>query len=442
MGMVSIALLISGLVTTPPSSEQREDNIDRIMTPFLADNFAEEYDARGAVAFNSFLTHSEGAFPFKAYLLAEDGHEVLGRPVPPDAQDLFRLSLHNKETVVLHRNRIRWVGQWITAQSGRQYVLVLKFDRVPPDSFLSGISLFQVFRILLALVIIGLVCFWTTRHITSPILELRKAANLLAQGNFATRVDPAALLRSDEIGDLSRDFDHMAAQIEILLASQHHLISDISHELRSPLARLGVALGIARRSANPESNASLNRIERETERLNELIGGLLSLARMESDSSQIAKESVDLQQLVQEIVDDANFEAGARSRSVTITSSFACSIDGNHDLLRSAIENVVRNAINYTPEHTAVEVSLSPGQAGRTATIQVCDHGPGVPDSALKTIFEPFYRVEESRERVPGGTGLGLSITARAARRHAGSVEALNSPSGGLIIQISLPLSR
>ena len=185
----------------------------------------------------------------------------------------------------------------------------------------------------------------------------------------------------------------------------------------------------------------LNRIERETQRLNELIGGLLNLARLESGTEKLDQERVDLQALVLAVAEDANFEANSRNRTVRVLTVFPCRRKGNLQLLRSAVENVVRNAANYTPEGAEVEVSLLPADRGYSALIHIRDHGSGVPEAALKTIFEPFFRVDEARDRLSGGAGLGLSITDRVIRAHGGAVRAHNHADGGLVIELTLPLS-
>jgi len=234
----------------------------------------------------------------------------------------------------------------------------------------------------------------------------------------------------------------MAEQIEALISSQRRLIADISHELRSPLARLTVALGLTRLRANPESVSGLDRIELEAGRLDGLIGSLLRLARLESGSENIGHESIDLGALVRDVVADAEFEAQSLQRRVRLVHVDACSTSGNRQLLTSAIENVVRNAVGYTPEGTAVNVTVENGSGENTgyALIRVRDHGEGVPENSLGDIFLPFYRVGDSRDRSSGGSGLGLSITDRAVRLHGGSVTAENCPDGGLVVELRLPL--
>jgi len=441
MALVSLTLILSSAWTESRSSSQRDEAIDRAMTPLIAGNFAEVFDRRGKVGFEELLSRGKGSFPWEPYLFDRSGHEVLGRQVSPQITEAVQLAELSKKTEIVRRNEGRWVGQYVLANSGNPYVLVLDISRRrPPDPAFSVPSQVQVLRFMIVLLIVGLISLWITRHITSPIVQLRSAATQLAVGNLSARVSEETLLRKDELADLGKDFNHMASQVELLMASQRRLIADISHELRSPLARLSVALGLARRTADPETDTSLNRIERETQRLNEMIGGLLNLARLESGTETLDQGIADIEGLICSVAEDANFEAGSRNRSVRVLSTFPCSRKGNLQLLRSAVENVVRNAVNYTAEGTEVELSLLPSDESRSAVIRVRDHGPGVPETALKTIFEPFFRVDEARDRLSGGAGLGLSITDRVVRAHEGSVSAQNHPAGGLVIELALPL--
>jgi two-component system sensor histidine kinase CpxA len=226
--------------------------------------------------------------------------------------------------------------------------------------------------------------------------------------------------------------------------AQQRLLGDISHELRSPLARLGVALGLARQRSGTEANGALDRIERESDNLNEMISQLLTLTRLESGTDSRKRTEVNLAALVREVADDADFEARSVNRAVQVVSSDDCSINGVEELLRSAVENVVRNAVRYTPEGTAVEVALRKQNGGTDnfAVISVRDRGKGVPEDALERIFRPFYRTEDARDRQSGGgTGLGLAIAERAVRMHGGSVQAVNAADGGLAVEMRLGLS-
>jgi len=441
MALVSLTLILSSVWTESRASREHDEAIDRAMTPLLADNFAEVYDRDGRAGLEDLLARGEGTFPWKPFLFDLVGHEVLGRSVSAQAVQAMQLALASKKTEVVHSNDARWVGQYVQASNGDAYVLVLEINRRMPDPAFVAPSHVQLVRFVIVLLIVGLICLWITRHITSPLFQLRSAANQLAQGNLSARVAGDTLLRKDELASLGKDFNNMADQIELLMSAQRRLIADISHELRSPLARLSVALGLARRNANPATDTALNRIERETQRLNELIGGLLNLARLESGTEKLDQETVDLQALVLAVAEDANFEANSRNRTVRVLTVFPCRRKGNLQLLRSAVENVVRNAANYTPEGAEVEVSLLPADCGHSALIHIRDHGSGVPEAALKTIFEPFFRVDEARDRLSGGAGLGLSITDRIIRAHGGTVRAHNHADGGLVIELTLPLA-
>src|SRR3974390_2634750 len=424
MVLVVLTLLISSSYSESRNTRERDEAMDRTMSPLVADNFAEMFDREGTPGFSALLARGKGAFPWMPYLFDPSGAEALGRSVSPMALEAFRLALASRGAEVVHSGEARWVGQWVQVASGKPYVVVLEVNRRPPNPFLRAPSQVQLLRFLAALLIVGAISIWITRHITSPILELREAANQLAQGHLAARVGSFSLLLADELGDLSKDFNHMADQVERLITSRQRLISDVSHELRSPLARLSVALGIAQRSANAERLAALVRIEREAQRLNDLLAEILRLAPLQSGAEKIAWQNLDLQALIRDVANDANFEASSQNRSVRVSASSPCHVVGNSDLLRSAFENVVRNAVDYTPDGTEVDLSLASSDDRQCAFIRLRDHRPGVPISALQSIFEPFYRVENARERTRGGSGLGLSITDRALRPHGGSVRA------------------
>ena len=280
------------------------------------------------------------------------------------------------------------------------------------------------------------------RYSTVPLRRLRKVTQQLAGGDLAARVGEGLVNRKDEVADLGRDVDRMAERIESLVGAHQRLIRDVSHELRSPLARLNVALELARQSAGPALSAPFDRIERESDRLNELIGQLLILTKLESESGMIQRTELDLVTLIAEVVEDVDFESRNTDRRVVMTPSKPLILRGNRELLRQALENLVRNAARYTAEGTAVEISLSKKESGGRglAHIEVRDHGPGVPESELADIFRPFYRVNDARERQSGGAGVGLAISDRAVRLHGGSLRASNAPDSGLIMELELPL--
>lgn len=317
---------------------------------------------------------------------------------------------------------------------GRRLVLVIRWDRqVPPALFFGSTTGYLRLAGLLGTAVVA--CVLLALYLTSPIRKLREATRKLAEGNLETRVVGKMGRRRDELADLARDFDEMAARIGSLITSQQRLNSDISHELRSPLARLNVALEIAKQKSNPETAPILGRIEAESARLNEMIGRLLMLAKLESGSDEIEPVRVDLAELVRDVSADADFEAKAKGKSVELVAADECVVMGSENLLRSAIENVLRNAVRYTRDGTAVDVELT--KTNGLATVKISDHGGGVPDDELAHIFRPFYRIGEDRTRKTGGIGLGLAIAERAVKAHKGTIIAKNA-NGGLAIEIGL----
>jgi len=279
-------------------------------------------------------------------------------------------------------------------------------------------------------------CYLVSRYLTKPLAKLGDAAAKIAEGRLDTRVDPSLRNRRDEIADLARNFDRMAERIEALITGQRRLLGDVSHELRSPLSRLIVALSLVKQGPAEEATENLDRIALEARRLDTLIGQLLALSRIDSGLDRGSPAPFDLTTLVQEVANDGDFEARARNRNVVITQAESCTITGFEELLRSAVENVVRNAIRHTAEGTAVEISLNVSNS--RALLRVRDYGPGVPDGLLSEIFLPFRRAPNGNS---DGAGLGLAIAERAVNVHGGTIRATNAPNGGLIAEIELPLT-
>jgi len=299
-----------------------------------------------------------------------------------------------------------------------------------------------VVRVGAALVVVIALCLWLARHITLPVARIGAASQQIATGALSTRVADVFGSRRDELGQLGRDFDLMAAQIETLMASQRRLIRDVSHELRSPLARLSIAVGLARRDASLGTQAQLDRIEQEADQLNRLIGQLLALARLDTGVEPSQQTVFDLSIVIDEIAADSDFEARATGRGVRIVASEQCLIRGLPELMRSAVENVVRNGIRHTPQGANVDIALrvSGHDGDERADISVRDYGVGVPDELLSRLFEPFYRVPGSS--IGAGAGLGLAITQRAVQIHGGSITAINAMGGGLAVMMSIPIAH
>lgn len=328
----------------------------------------------------------------------------------------------------------------LTGRSGRDYIFATELPAGPRAALgINRAALILQWGV--ALLVSGLICFLLTRHLTAPILRLREMSQKLAGGDLSARTGPGLARRQDEIGGLVRDFNAMASRIEELISRQRQLTSEVSHELRSPLARLNVALDLARERKG--NDPAFEQMEEDIRFLDELIGRLLTIAKLDSSAPQVPMMDVDLDDLLSQITRNVEFESRAPNSGIHLTSTGQCIVWGSAELLHSAIENVVRNAIHYTENETFVEVRLECecSSNGTNARVVVRDHGPGVPESELKDIFQPFYRVAVARDRQSGGTGLGLAIAERVVRIHGGTIRAENAAPRGLRIEIVLPQS-
>jgi signal transduction histidine kinase len=369
----------------------------------------------------------------------ENLRQISGGEISPEAKDLMAAALQSDAVEFKRLPEQTLAARRVQGKKGSNYVFVIQLKRPSQTSLMTEI-INRIPQILVVIMTAGLLCYGLARYISSPIGKLRRATQKLAEGDLQTRVAPEVGNRHDELASLAKDFDEMAERIENLLDSQKRLTQDISHELRSPLARMNVALELAKQKSVNEAIAPiLERIENESNRLNEMIGRLLMLSKLESGAQDFDKYSVNLTKLVENIAADADFEAQAKGKSVKILEKHYARVFGNENLLRSAVENVLRNAVRYTREGTAVEVSLTNGKG--QAEINVRDFGEGVPEAELENLFRPFYRVGEARERKTGGIGLGLAIAERAVHAHKGTIKARNTENG-LTVKIKLPISE
>jgi two-component system OmpR family sensor kinase len=362
------------------------------------------------------------------FAVDDAGQDLLGREVPAAVLAAAR------EVVARGDDR---GARKVAAPDGASYLLFITRApgarplRPPPEPPIApweiiaiGIATSLAFSVLLA---------W---YLVRPIRNLRWAFDAAAAGHLETRVSPLMGRRRDEIADLGRDFDRMAQQLQNLVSAQQRLLHDVSHELRSPLARLHAAIGLARQEP-AKLEASLERIEREATRLDGMVGEVLALARLESGTSARAKERVDLAHIAASIAEDARFEAGALGRSVRFSASGDAPVIGNADLLHRAVENIVRNAVKFTHAGTSVDVRV---HTTRTAAVlTVSDHGPGITPSELEKVFDPFYRGHAGQGT--SGFGLGLAIAQRAVDAHGGAIHAANVAGGGLQVEVELPLA-
>lgn len=312
--------------------------------------------------------------------------------------------------------------------------------RTPPSTILAPGPRGTALRLAAAALISALISYFLARSLATPLEALRKASRKIAAGDLGTRVSQAIPQRHDEIGQLAADFDAMAARLEAMQIANRRLLQDVSHELRSPLARMSVALEIARKKGAGPIESELDRIGLESERLGTLVNDVLGLLRESSESVQQADEDIDLNELLADLVEVVNYEVKPGMPGIDWTPAEPGVLRGNSELLWRAAENLLRNALRHTDPARGVRLSLERGRRKGELRIVVRDFGSGVPEGELEKIFEPFYRVQESRDRNSGGHGLGLSIAANAVRRHGGSIRAENAPDGGLVVTISLPL--
>ena len=375
----------------------------------------------GVDALRGWASHRRRPMPI--FVIDEAGRDALGRPVPAPTVAAARKVAERGEPG----------ARMVETPDGERFLLFaalppgMQRPQQPPLSFWQlitiGIATSLAFSALLA---------W---YLARPIRSLRWAFDSAAAGRLDTRVSPRIGSRRDEIADLGRDFDRMAQHLQSLVSAQRRLLHDVSHELRSPLARLQAAIGLARQDPS-KLEASLGRIERESSRLDELVGEVLTLARLETGTAQRARERVDLVHLAASIAEDARFEAETLGRKLAFSGEGEAQVIGSAALLHRAVENVVRNAVKFTRGGSTVQVSVH--TEPKTAVVSVTDHGPGVPSADLEKIFDPFYRGESSSGT--SGFGLGLAIAQRAVDAHGGRIRAANVSSGGLRIDIELPL--
>ena len=375
--------------------------------------------------------------PFVVFIIDANGRDLLGRRV---ARRWLRLARPP--------NRLRGFGDRpgnyrpprylprLIGPDGSEYTLVVAPRRLTALSILGWPG--NRLLIFLGIVAIsGLISLLLARYVAKPVSRLTEATDALAEGRLDTRIGPAFTGRRDELGVLAQAFDTMADRIQQLVSERENLLRDVSHELRSPLARLKLALALAQRNASPAAvDADLARIEKESDELEALIEQMLAWVRLGADAPQ-PTELVKLETIVEEIVSDARFQYG--HDRVAYEANTACTVQGSPRALRSALENVVLNAIHFSPAGAATDVDLR--VTDEFAIFTVRDAGPGVPESQLQQIFSPLFQVDSSRTPNRGGYGIGLAITARVVQHHNGKVSAQNLQAGGLEVRVQLPLA-
>jgi two-component system, OmpR family, sensor histidine kinase CpxA len=394
------------------------------------------YDRGGKAGLAEYLQKIEDASFLQSTLLDPEGHDIVGRGVPPGTEKVLKEAQTSGET--RFRIGFTWTGAAVDERPEGKYILVAKV-LIPYHLVMGGAIGVIVLQWLLPALAGALLCLLLARHIALPIRALQSVAGKIADGDFSVRASPMVGSRKDELADLGRDFDRMADRIQLLLRKQLELLGEISHELRSPLTRLNVSLELVRRG----KTGSIEQMQADLHRLDTLIGQILTLTRLQMRDDGKSETRVNLRSILESVAQDAQFEVREEGKSIVISHADDCWLNGDPSLLRSCIENVVRNAIHYTKPQTEVELSLEVlGNGSDLARILVADRGDGVPAEALDRIFEPFYRVTQAREHQTGGTGLGLSIAQRITIVHGGTIRAHNRNGGGLKLEIRLPVQN
>ncbi len=396
----------------------------RMHAESIAQDAVQTFENRGSSELNRYLDSQFEATGARFWLFDSQAKELSGNPYTAGVANAVK-GVANTATNVASVPVEGEKGNYILAGQ-------LRPRRAPRPPFHVIVR-----QLLLGFLVSGVICLLLAHSLTRPIVELRGAAQELAAGNLAARVGETVGKRSDEIGELGRDFDRMAGQIEGLVGSQKQLLRDISHDLRSPLQRIRMALELARRQ-DVTQQAQLDRIERETVRINSFIEQLLTLARLENTEATPSMEPVSVNEIVEHVVADAKLEAERVGCTLSLTALAQYLVNGNAEALTSAVENVVRNAIHHGGQGKVVELGLH--AEGGDVVITIRDHGPGVPTELLPRLFEPFYRVDSARSMTTGGAGLGLAIASKAVALHGGSISAQNAQPSGLMVTIHIPL--
>jgi two-component system, OmpR family, sensor histidine kinase CpxA len=406
---------------------------ERHQMPILADLAARTFQEQGPTGLQQLLDNLSLTNRSRFWLVDSSGRELTNRPVPGNI--LHGASTAEQNEGLYHSFEANVLAARATTPQG-QYILIAELtppalnERVPGD-ILWTLKLGTIFS--------AFVCLLIAHYLTKPIERLRDATHELARGNLDIRAGENLGTRKDEIADLVRDFDIMAGELRNQIQSERNLMSGVSHELRSPIARMRLALTIARYANESERNEMLNRIEQDTVQLDSMLERILTVARLESGQLQPHFTLIDLNDVIDDVLHDANFEAAATGTTITYRGGGEIKVTGDAGLLHSAVENLVRNAMFYSGREGKIDLSLA--KVNDNAVITVRDNGPGVPEAALPLLFKPFYRVDDSRGTTTGGMGLGLAIVRNAVAVHGGSTVARNIAPHGLEVELQLPMT-
>lgn len=370
----------------------------------------------------------------KLFIRSGHSQSLATGSVPDEIENVFAMLEESNRTSSTGLTQTLW-GERVSSINAENISFVLD---------MPGIGEFRIRELAgqitaqfaLAMTLSGIACWILARYLTRNLAKISTATQQLAAGDLETRIKVQPRFTQDELDGLSTDFNNMAEALETSMQNQRRLVRDISHELRSPLARLQIALELARQNNAPEQ---LDRIGQEANRLNDMIGQLLAMP----EQNMQLEDCIDASELLSDIVDESRIEADRKEIQLRFDSSGEALISASSSDLHSALENIVRNAIRYSDNNQSIDVGISTSQQYKRCEIVIKDRGPGIPEQDLTYIFEPFYRVDPARNRKTGGYGIGLAIVKRVINAHKGTVSAENWITGkesGLKVIIDLPL--
>ena len=437
---LALALILVGTVSVVVNGEQqRRFSQTWIQRGELYAQATQAFESSGADGLRQWLKGMRRAdIAALTFIVDSSGNEMFGRSVPDYLRDSPERMAAAKNNVLHPTARGTGGPLVLVGPDGKPFHVIIGPLRSGPHLFgeleMPAVS---TATLLIALVVSAVICFFLARYLVAPVDQLRRATRQIASGDLDVRVSPKLKGRHDELGLLASDLDTMSERVRNLLELKQQLLRDVSHELRSPLARLQLALSLARRQESSGVDRHLARIACEADRLEELIARTLKLARLERPMQGFESARLDVAELLTNIVGDVGIEAEAHGCGVVLDTQRPLPVNGDPELLRSALENVIRNAVRYSP--AASKVGIDAKRTDGCIEVVVTDSGPGVPEKDLELIFEPFYRVDAARNRAVGGDGLGLAIAARAVGIHGGRIQARNLESGGLAVHLSLP---
>ncbi len=427
----------------------------------LAEQAQSRLQASGRTGLTAWLREQQHVAPLQRLLILDaDGRDLLDRPIPagvvrmarfgarindrnaPRVGPLMEPGMESRKDPGKNdkprRRRFPAISRMLTGPDGAQYVLFLPSLGPRAGPWFGSPFSRSIFPLALVL-ISGIVCLLLARYLSRPIRAFRSAGQRIARGDLGARIGTDLTQRKDEFGALARDFDDMAARIEALVDGHRRLLRDVSHELRSPLARLNTAVALIRQrddKATVETN--LQRIESESGKLDALIGRILRFAQLEAQTS-VARKEIDLVEIIDGIIDDARFEARVRDCVIEFESPEALKACVEPILIHSAIENIVRNAVQHC--HHVISITVRPDANGTMVCIEIVDDGEGLTNAAdVERLFEPFFTASSRATSGGSGAGIGLAIAHRAIELHGGTIRAGNATGGGFVVSIELPL--